>query len=139
MADNSLLLAKYIQQILEESEEIKAIIGEDTHKIFTVLQPDKLSFPYIVHGRSGISVEYTKDIEYGNIGWYNTVTYNVYSVSDDYEQCLDLANAIRHSLETYRWKTEEIYIHPIQLLTVSEYTTEEDAFVEELQFQCVVE
>ena len=137
--DNSLLISRYFQSILEESKEIKDIIGNDEHKIFPLLQPANLSFPFIVHARTGITVNYTKDIEYGHCGWYNIVNYTVSCVSDDYVQCVELANAVRHALETYRWKDEDIYIHPIQLLTVSEYTTDNDAFVQELQFQCMVE
>lgn len=137
--DNSLLVSKYIQAILEESDEIKAIVGENEHKIFPLLQPDTLTFPFIVHARTGLSVTYTKDIEYGNVGWTNTVNYTISCVSDDYVQCIELANAVRHAVETYRWKDEDIYIHPIQLLTVAEYTTDTDAFVEELQFIMAVE
>lgn len=137
--DNSLLISKYFQSILEENQEVRDIIGNDEHKIFPLLQPANLSFPFIVHARTGITVNYTKDIEYGHCGWYNIVNYTVSCVSDDYVQCVELANAVRHALETYRWKDEDIYIHPIQLLTVSEYTTDNDAFVQELQFQCMVE
>ena len=137
--DNSLLISKYFQSILEENQEVRDIVGNDEHKIFPLLQPANLSFPFSVHARTGITVNYTKDIEYGHCGWYNIVNYTVSCVSDDYVQCVELANAVRHALETYRWKDEDIYIHPIQLLTVSEYTTDNDAFVQELQFQCMVE
>lgn len=139
MADNSLLISKYFQQILEENEEVKAIIGTDEHKIFPLLQPENLSFPFIVHSRTGISVEYTKDIEFGNTGWYNNVQYTISCVSNDYVQCVNLANAVRHAVECYRWKDKDIYIHPIQLVNVIEYTTDYDGFVQELQFQCMVE
>lgn len=138
MADNSLLISKYFQAILEENEEVRAIIG-NKKKIFPLLQPDSLTFPFIVHSRTGISVEYTKDIEYGNVGWFNNVQYTISCVSDDYVQCIELANAVRHAVETYRWKDKDIYIHPIQLLSASEYTTENDAFVQELIFTCMVE
>ncbi len=137
--DNSLLISKYFQAILEENQEVREILGNDEHKIFPLLQPDNLTFPFIVHSRTGITVEYTKDIEYAHVGWYNIVNYTISCVSDDYVQCVELANAVRHAVETYRWKDENIYIHPIQLLTVSEYTTDNDAFVEEMQFQCMVE
>ena len=137
--DNSLLISKYIQQILEESAEVTNIVGADSHKIFPLLQPDNLSFPFIVHSRTGLTVYYTKDIEEGPVGWTNTINYTVSCVSNDYIQCLELANAVRHSLETYRWRDDNIYIHPIKLLTVSEYTTDTDTYVEELQFQIEVE
>lgn len=139
MADNSLLISKYIQQILEESDEVKAIVGNDEHKIFPLLQPDNLNFPFIVHARTGLSVQYTKDIEIGHVGWCNTINYTITCVSNDYIQCIELANAVRHAVETYRWRTNDIYIHPIQLLTATEYTLDNDAFVEELQFQMTVE
>jgi hypothetical protein len=139
MADNSLLISKYIQQILEESNEVKAIVGNDEHKIFPLLQPDNLNFPFIVHARTGLSVQYTKDIEIGHVGWCNTINYTITCVSNDYIQCIELANAVRHAVETYRWRTNDIYIHPIQLLTATEYTLDNDAFVEELQFQMTVE
>lgn len=177
--DNSLLISKYFQYILEHSNEILDIlypedapheqpepveqeeqaqeeVGDDPepdpeptpepeplnpkdNKIFPLLQPANLSFPFIVHARTGITVNYTKDIEYGHCGWYNIVNYTISCVSDDYVQCIELANAVRHAVETYRWRDQDIYIHPIQLLTVAEYTTDNDAFVQELQFQCMVE
>lgn len=137
--DQSLTVSKYIQAILTESEEVLAIVGNDTHKIFPLLQPDNLHFPFIVHSRTGISTTYTKDLEMGQMGWFNTVTYTVSCVSDEYDQCIELANAVRHAMEGYRWKTKDIFIHPIQLLGAAEYTTDNDAFVEELQFQFIVE
>lgn len=136
--DQSLCIAKYIQSILEESEEVKAIIGNDAHKIFPLLQPDELTFPFIVHSRTGLSVTYTKDLAL-QLGWTNTVQYTVSCVSDDYVQCIELANAVRHSMEGYRWKTQDMNIHPIQLLSAAEYTTEENAFVEELTFTIFIE
>ena len=139
MVDNSILLPKYIQSILEESDEIKAILGDDQHKIFPLLQPDNLSFPFIVHSRNSITVTYTKDIEYMPAGWTNEVSYIVSCVSDNYIQCLELANAVRHATETYRWKDENIYIHPIQINYITEYTTDQNAFVQELQFNITVE
>lgn len=107
---------------------------EKEYKIFPLLQPKNLSFPFIVHGRTGIQVTYTKDVVRG-IGWTNNITYAVSCVSDDYVQCIELANAVRHTLETYRYRDNDIIIYPIYLNTVAEYMTDNDAFVEELQFQ----
>lgn len=136
--DNSLLINFYIQEILEDSTEVTAIIGEDVHNIFTLQQPKEITFPFIVHSRTGVQTSYTKDIEYTNAGWYNTIQYTVKCVSDDYMQSLELANAVRHSLETYRLHNEEITIHPIQLIAAAEYTID-DGFVQQLDFQMVVE
>ncbi len=137
--DNAILISRYVQQILEESDEVRAILGNDEHRIFPLLQPDNLSFPFIVHSRNSIAVTYTKDIEYMRGGWTNEINYIVSCVSDNYIQCLELANAVRHAMETYRWKDEDIYIHPIKVNYITEYTTEQNAFVQEIQFNITVE
>ncbi len=140
MSDNTILISKYIQSILENNQEIKAILGENEHKIFPLLQPDNLSFPFIVHSRSSLNVKYTKDIEYtSEFGWTNTIQYIVSCVSDDYEQCIELANAVRHAMETYFLKNDDIFIHPIRLQNVSEYTTDSNIFVQELMFTIFAE
>ena len=121
-----------------ETGEPEVIVHDYTQRIFPLLQPDTLAFPFIVHSRTGISVEYTKDIPM-QFGCVNTVNYTVSCVSDDYVQCIELANAVRHAMEGTRYIDDDIKIDPIQLLTVAEYTTDNDAFVEELQFQFTVE
>ena len=140
MRDNSLCINKYVQKILEESEEVVSILGGNKKKIFALKQNENITFPFIVHSRSNLTTTYTKDIEYlRNVGWTNTVQSTVCCVSDDYIQAIDLANAVRHSLETYRLKNDDIYIHPILLINAIEYMTDYDAYVQELQFQCIVE
>ena len=140
MRDNSLCINKYVQKILEESEEVVSILGGNKKKIFALKQNENITFPFIVHSRSNLTTTYTKDIEYiRNVGWTNTVQFTVCCVSDDYIQVIDLANAVRHSLETYRLKNDDIYIHPILLINAIEYMTDYDAYVQELQFQCIVE
>ena len=133
MADNSLLIASYIQNILESNEEVMSLLNDDDKKIFTFNRSDELEFPFICHYRNNITTTYTKDLH-----WYNTVNYTVKCISNDYEQVLELVNAARHALETYRWKDNDIFIHPIQLVSVSEYP-DDDAIVEELQFSMIVE
>lgn len=132
--DNSILVSRYVQQILEESADIKNILGEDEHRIFPLLQPDKLTFPFIVHSRVSLTTRYTKNLPLG-FGWTNEVTYAVTCVSNDYIQCIELANSVRHALEGYQWKDENIHIEPIELQQVSEYTIDDTTFVEELQFR----
>jgi hypothetical protein len=136
--DNTILISKYIQKALEESAEIKSILGENSHKIFPLLQPDNLTFPFIVHARNSLTVTYTKDMHMG-IGWTNNVQYTISCVSNEYIQCIELANAVRHALEGMSYKDNDISITPIQLLNVSEYTVNDDTFVEELQFQMQAE
>lgn len=131
--DNSLLISRYCQSILEENADVVALLDNDTTKIFTLNKLDSLQFPFICHYRNNINANYTKD---GH--WYNIVQYTVKCVCNDYDKVLDLANAARHALEMYRWKDKDIYIHPIQFVSVQEYLVD-DAIVEELQFQMMVE
>lgn len=139
MADNSILCSKYIQQILEENEEVRQIVGTDSHQIFPLLQPKDINFPFVVHSRNSITTSYTKDIEITGHGWWNRIDYTVICVSDDYIQALDLANACRHALECYRWKDKDIYIHPIQIQSISEWVNEDMAYIEELHLTFMVE
>ena len=133
MADSSILIPKYIQRALEDSQEIKAIIGDREHAIFPLLQHAPLTFPYIEHFRQSLNVTYTKDLVYG-MGWTNTIQYVVSCVSKDYVQGLELANAVRHTLEGYYYKDDDININPIMLQNVSEYPIEDEAIVQELTF-----
>jgi hypothetical protein len=141
--DNSILISRYVQSILEEAPEIKAILGENTNKIFTLLQEsteeNPLTYPYIVHSRESLTTTYSKDFELGMGGWFNTIQYKILCVSDDYESGLNLANAVRHSIETYRLKNDEIFIHPIKVYNITEYTTQVDEYVQDIQLTIVVQ
>ena len=131
--DNSILIPKYIQLILEENEAVMSILNNDANKIFTLNRNDELTFPFIAHQRLNITPTYTKDFH-----WTNLVTYSVKCVSNDYSEVLELANATRHALETYRWKDENICIQPIQMTGISEYLID-DAIVEEIQLQMIIQ
>lgn len=135
MSDSSLLMPKYVQSILENNAEVQNILADDEYRIFPVQQPAELDFPYIVHNRLSVSTFYTKDLGMG-AGWYNTVQFMVSCVSDDYVQCLELANACRHALEGYHWYAEDFHIEPIQFVSAAEYVTDDKAFVQQLTFQC---
>ena len=71
---------------------------------------------------------YTKDILSDN-----DLSFTVIVVSDDYVQSLDIANAVRHALESYRYKDEIINIHPIKLLSATEETIE-DAYIQRMNY-----
>lgn len=137
--DNSLLINKYILSFLENSELVTDIIGDDQHKIFPLLQPDSLSFPYIVFQRSSVYPQYTKDLYVGaGFGWTNTVNVIIKCISDDYVTSLELANAVRNTLEGKIYKDADICIDPIQLSSATEYTLENEAFVQDLTFEISV-
>lgn len=136
MADQSLLMPKFVQAILEDNAEVQEILGDDEYRIFPIQQPQELDYPYIVHSRLSVTTSYTKDLGIG-FGWNNLVQFMVTCVSNDYIQCIELANACRHALEGYRWYTEDYKIEPIEFVSAAEYVTDDNkAFAEQLTFQC---
>lgn len=119
--DNSIKINRYIQYILEHDENVMSIVGNE-RKIFALQQPESITYPFIVYQRNSLYPQYTKDYE----GWMNTCNVEIACVSNDYIQSLDLANAVRHAIEWYRWKDSDIYIHPIKIDSINEYIVDSD-------------
>ena len=124
--DNTILAGKYIRKFLIENEELSAMI--DTKKIFPLIANADTTFPFIVYSRNNITPLYTKDYLTDN-----TVVFTIIVVSDEYVQSLELANAVRHSLEGYRYTDEVISIAPIKLQSIIEETIE-DAYIQRMTF-----
>ena len=124
--DNTILAGKYIRKFLVENEELSAII--DTKKIFPLIANADTTFPFIVYSRNNIVPTYTKDYLTDN-----ALTFTIIVVSDEYVQSLELANAVRHSLEGYRYTDEVISIAPIKLQSITEETIE-DAYIQRMTF-----
>ena len=124
--DNTILAGKYIRKILIENEELPAMI--DTKKIFPLIANADTTFPFIVYSRNNIVPTYTKDYLTDN-----ALTFTIIVVSDEYVQSLELANAVRHSLEGYRYTDEVISIAPIKLQSITEETIE-DAYIQRMTF-----
>jgi hypothetical protein len=124
--DNSILAGKYLRKILIENEELMELIS--ANKIFPLLANADTTFPFIVYSRNNITPVYTKDILTDN-----NAVFTVIIVSDKYTESLDIANAVRHSLEGYRYKDETINIYPIKLDSISEETMD-DAYIQRMMF-----
>jgi len=124
--DNTILAGKYIRKFLVENEELSAMI--DTKKIFPLIANADTTFPFIVYSRNNIVPTYTKDYLTDN-----ALTFTIIVVSDEYVQSLELANAVRHSLEGYRYTDEVISIAPIKLQSITEETIE-DAYIQRMTF-----
>jgi len=124
--DNSILAGKYLRKILIENEELMELIS--ANKIFPLLANADTTFPFIVYSRNNITPVYTKDILTDN-----NAVFTVIVVSDKYTESLDIANAVRHSLEGYRYKDETINIYPIKLDSISEETMD-DAYIQRMMF-----
>ena len=124
--DNSILAGKYLRKIMVENAELAALI--DTKKIYPLIANADTTFPFIVYSRTNLMPLYTKDFL-----TENQVTFAVIVVSDKYAESLDLANAVRHSLEGYRYRDENIDINPIKLESIYEETLE-DAYIQRMSF-----
>jgi len=124
--DNTILAGKYIRRIMIENQELTSLIP--ANKIFPLIANADTTYPFIVYSRNNLIPTYTKDFLSDN-----SLIFTVIVVSDDYEQSLDIANAVRHSLETYRFKDEYIHIYPIKLDSITEETYE-DAYIQRMTF-----
>lgn len=128
--DNSILSGKYIRNILISNNECREIVGE---KVFPLMlnppTPDMIKFPFILFTRS-LTPVYNKSLLVEN-----QLSFVVIAVSNDYNESLELANAIRHSLETYIIKNNDLHTTPIRLESVNEETVN-DAYLQTLIFTC---
>lgn len=124
--DNTILAGKYIRQIMIDNQELMTLIS--ANKIFPLLANPDTSFPFIVYSRTNLIPTYTKDLLTDNY-----VSFVVVVVSDNYVQSLNIANAVRHSLEGYRYQDNDIKIYPIKFDSITEETLE-DAYIQRLSF-----
>jgi hypothetical protein len=124
--DNTILAGKYIRKILIENTEIQSLIS--TNKIFPLLANPDTTFPFITYSRNNLTPVYTK-----NLLSDNDISFTIYVVSNEYVESLDIANAVRHALEGYRYKDEIINIYPIQLQSITEETLD-DAYIQRMIF-----
>lgn len=126
---NALSINKYINKFLTESEAVTALVEVQNIRPL-ILQPT--IFPYISFMHGNISSSYTKD------GWYeDSTTVDIISVSDDYGQTVEIAEAVRELLEEKAYKDDDIYISQIRLVGSTEDQIE-NVFVQRLSFDVKV-
>ena len=128
--DNTILVGKYLRQFMITNEELTTLIP--ACKIFPLLANPDTTFPFIVYSRNNLTPIYTKDMLADNIANFTIIV-----VSDDYIESLEIANAVRHALEGYRYKDDIINIYPIRLQSITEETMD-DAYIQRMNFtlQC---
>lgn len=138
--DNSILAGKYIYSLMVENEELSVLVDSD--KIYPLrvelrLDPDtgeeqEITFPFIIYSRTSLEPTYTK-----NFLTENLLKYTVIVVSDDYDNSLEVANAVRHALEGKAIRNEYLNICPIKLDSVTEETME-DTILQRMEFSFAV-
>lgn len=124
--DNTILVGKYLRQFMIGDEELTTLIP--ANKIFPLLANPDTTFPFIVYSRNNLTPVYTKDMLTDNIANFTIIV-----VSDDYVESLEIANAVRHALEGYRYKDAIINIYPIRLQSITEETMD-DAYLQRMNF-----
>lgn len=138
--DNSILAGKYIYSLMVENAELSVLVDSD--KIYPLrvelrLDPDtgeeqEITFPFIIYSRTSLEPTYTK-----NFLTENLLKYTVIVVSDDYDNSLEVANAVRHALEGKAIRNEYLNICPIKLDSVTEETME-DTILQRMEFSFAV-
>ena len=122
--DNSISIWRYIRPYLKNNADLQAVMN--TNNILPLVVNENTPYPWVVFHRDNISVTYTKPIKGG---FDNRVSY---------DESLDVANIIRNILEQLKINTEEIIIHEIEVINISEQYTQ-DGFRQSIQFQAWVE
>lgn len=117
--------------MMTQNEELMQLIPAS--KIFPLIANANTSYPFIVYSREQLNPIYTKDLLAEN-----EVSFTVIVVSNDYEQSLEIANAVRHSLESYRYSDNNIRIHPIKLTNITEETLD-DAYIQRMNYSFVAD
>jgi len=125
--DNSILAGKYFRNFIINNQEVINLISAD--KILalkvdsSINDNDPVQYPFVVFNLTSLQPIYTKDFLTGNI-----CTFSLAVVSNEHDNMLDIANAIRHSLEGHKYRDEHINIYPIKVQSISENTID-DAYV----------
>lgn len=138
MRDNSILIGKYIYRFLSNNPNIAELVSSEN--IFPLLgnlrlddatgEATDVTFPFITFERTSIKPIYSKILQVAD----NEVTIAISCVTIDYEQSLDIANAVRDCFEGKHYSDEEITIDNIMLDDISEdYVM--NAYVQHLIFK----
>lgn len=111
---NSIKTTKYIMTMLKANGElIKLVPGSRIYPIDAKLSS---SIPFIVVERTSITPGYAKDGDYED-----DVNIIVHVVSNTYENAVDIASEVRHTLELRDYNDPDgTYISLIELIGVSE-------------------
>ena len=123
-----ILINKYIKQVLSDDEILTEMVKPDQIK---VMLTNPVKFPFVSLKRSAIDTTYNKDRSTEDV-----VTVEIAVVSDNYTQCIEIAQRIREILDykVYRNTEDNIFITYIRLTDVQEDTVN-DAYIQNLNFQ----
>lgn len=126
---NSILITKYILQILKSNKELLRLIPETN--IMPIDARLGTKFPFAVIQRNSITVSSCKDGTY-----QDTVNFTIAVADDNYIGAVTIANEIRKTLEGYGWRDNDMFVHNIVLTNANE-TIYNDTQIQTLDFSAV--
>lgn len=133
--DNTLLIWKYLRPLLVNNNDLTAYV--QAGNIYPLAALEGTEFPYIIYRRDSLVPQYTKHLPYVG-GWTNIIQISVSIYSDNYDESVYVANIVRNILENYNIETEEIKIHPIEVIGSYE-SYSENGFQQNIQFSVTAE
>ena len=108
-----LKIGEAIYKILSNDENIKAKV--DT-KIFPLIAAEGTSFPFISYKRSGLETANSKD----KFIYKEIIYVDVFIASTSYNESLEIADLVRHTLEKSKGIYAGIDIQEIELINADE-------------------
>ena len=130
--DNSLKIGQYILEVLNDNEDLMALLGEN--KIWPIVARQDTLLPYITYTRDCSNIQYTKVT-----GHDNTVSFTYRVFSEDYDEGLNIVNLLRNILERRTINfPNEIIINDIKVQSVYE-SFSDDVFCQTITFSAMVE
>lgn len=123
-----ILINKYLKKIFDNDEKITSLVKKSNIKAM-ILQPT--NFPFISFKRNQVETHYNKDIPYEDV-----VSVDIICVSNNYSESVEIAQAIRESIEfkVYKDSKENILITKMWMTDANEDTIS-DSFVQTLTFE----
>lgn len=128
-----LLVGRLIGEKLLLDNVICEKVGDRIFPI-TITDLNSTAYPFIVHTRMNTnSTGSSKDGSYGD-----NINFNITIVSDDYDECLDLAEEVRNLFENNVLRNADLRIKNVLLISSSEDFSN-NAFIQSLNFSCIGE
>lgn len=122
----SISIGKHLNSRLSASEAIKNLVGD---RIYAISTKTSTSFPFVIFKRSGLTPNATKDRH----GAGDNVIVDIVVASDNYASSVEVAEAIRASLDNKRGKYEAFDVIDSRLISTDEDFIE-DTFIQRLTF-----
>ena len=127
---NGIHINKYIRKWLIETDAVTNLVPASNIQPL-VIAPTRQ--PFITYTHGPIRPDYSKN---GKV--VDEVEVAVACVSNDYENSIDIASAVRQALEWHQYRDEDIYIPDITFVEIQEDNLE-DMFLQTLVLKIQIE